>query len=98
MVANNRAMILDEAQKIGGFMQLLMKPRNTGQSWTSEDRHVLRMHLKHLSCYVPMMIIFAMPFGSLLIPVLAEILDRRGTRRKLHEKDLRSAGDGQAIM
>ena len=95
MVANNRAMILGEARKIGGFMQLLMKPRNTGRAWTGEERQVLRMHLKHLSYYLPIMVIFAMPFGSLLIPVLAEILDRRETRRKLHENDLNASGEAR---
>ncbi len=98
MVANIRAMILDEAQKCGGFMQLLMKPKNTGRAWTREERQVLRMHLKHLSCYVPIMVIFVMPFGSLLIPVLAEILDRRRTRRKLREKDLVAEDHGRAIV
>lgn len=98
MLANNRAMILDEARNISGFMRLLMKPRNTGESWTSEERRVLRMHLKHLSYYIPMMAIFAMPFGSLLIPVLAEILDRRANRRKAHANNLDAAGHGQAVV
>jgi len=98
MIANNRTMILDEAHKIGGFMHLLMKPRNTGKSWTSEERRLLRMHLKRLSYYVPIMIIFVLPFGSLLIPVLAEILDRRGTHRKSSEQHLDAAGHGQAVV
>ncbi|MBP1747615.1 MAG: hypothetical protein H6Q52_154 [Deltaproteobacteria bacterium] len=98
MVANNRALILDEAQRITGFMHLLMKPRNTGKAWTGEERQVLRMHLKHLSCYVPVMIIFVMPFGSLLIPVLAEILDRRGTHRKSQGNNLDTAGHGRAVL
>ncbi len=97
MAANNRAMILDEAQKIAGFMQLLMKRRNTGKTWTSEERKFLRGHLKHLSCYVPIMAIFVMPFGSLLIPVLAEILDRRG-RRRSHEKDPGPTSHGPAAL
>jgi hypothetical protein len=98
MVANNRTMILNEAQKISGFMHLLMKPTNTGKAWTSEERRLLRMHLKHLSYYVPMIAIFAMPFGSLLIPVLAEILDRRTNRRKAHATNLDAAGHGQAAV
>ena len=97
MLANNRAMILDEAQKITGFMHLLMKPRNTGKAWTSEEKRLLRLHLKHLSYYVPIMIIFVLPFGSLLIPVLAEILDRRGTRRP-HGKGLNTTGHGRAVV
>ena len=98
MVAKNRAMILDEAQKISGFMQLLMKPRNTGITWTTEERRLLRLHLRHMSYYVPIMMVFVLPFGSLLIPVLAEILDRRGAHRKTNGKDLGAAGQSQAIM
>jgi hypothetical protein len=98
MVANNRAMILDEAHNISGFMHLLMKPTNTKEAWTAEDRRLLRRHLKHLSYYVPMMAIFALPFGSLLIPVLAEILDRRANRRQAHANNLDAAGHGQAVV
>jgi len=74
-------MILDEAVQINGFMKLLMKPKNTHTGWTKEEKVQLRNHLKHLSCYVPVLIIFLLPFGSLLIPVLAEILDRRKSKR-----------------
>ena len=98
MITNNRAMILDEARKMSGFMRLLMKPRNTGEAWTSEERRLLRMHLKHLSYYVPMMAIFAMPFGSLLIPVLAEVLDRRANRRTARAKELDAIDRGQAVV
>jgi len=74
-------MILEEAGQINGFMKLLMKPRNTGAGWTKQEKAQLRKHLKRLSFYVPVLIIFLAPFGSLLIPVLAEILDRRKNRR-----------------
>jgi len=74
-------MILEEAGQINGFMKLLMKPRNTGAGWTKQEKAQLRKHLKRLSLYVPVLIIFLAPFGSLLIPVLAEILDRRKNRR-----------------
>lgn len=77
MAANHKALLLHEAEKITGFMRLLMKPRNTRLKWTREEKKLLRMHLKHLSYYVPALAIFVMPFGSLLIPLLAEILDRR---------------------
>lgn len=99
VIANNRMVILDEAHKVTGFMHLLMKPRNTGKTWTSEERRVLRAHLKHLSCYVPIAVIFVMPFGSLLIPVLAEILDRRATNHRKSPGDgLRSAGSDEALV
>ncbi len=77
----HKRMILDEAVQINGFMKLLMKPRNAGTDWTKQEKAQLMQHVKHLSCYVPVLIIFLLPFGSLLIPVLAEILDRRKNKR-----------------
>ncbi len=59
------------------LMVLLMKRRNTGIEWTEEEITRLKVHLKHLSLYVPVLIIFILPFGSLLLPILAEVLDRR---------------------
>ncbi len=82
MIANNKALLLHEAEKVTGFMRLLMKPRNTQVKWTKEERRLLKIHLRHLSYYVPALVIFVMPFGSLLIPLLAEILDRRKAFRK----------------
>lgn len=62
-------------------MRLLMKQRNTGVKWTREEKTQLKSNLKHLSLYVPALIIFALPFGSLLLPVLTEVLDRRDKDR-----------------
>jgi hypothetical protein len=77
----NKALILQESKHVAEFIQLLMKRRNTGAKWTGEEITLLKSHLKHLSLYVPALIIFVLPFGSLLIPVLAEILDRRDKSR-----------------
>ena len=77
----NRAVIINEAKYLKNFMLLLMKQRNTGVKWTSEEKKQLKSDLKRLSLYVPALIIFAMPFGSLLLPVLTEVLDRRDKDR-----------------
>jgi hypothetical protein len=77
----HRDLILQEGRQINGFLKLLMKQRNTGVKWTKSEKAELRSYLKHLSAYVPVMIIFLLPFGSFLIPILAEILDRRKTIR-----------------
>jgi hypothetical protein len=98
MVANNRALLLHEAEKITGFMRLLMKPRNTQAKWTREERKLLKMHLRHLSYYVPALVIFVMPFGSLLIPLLAEILDRRKAFRKSGGNIGAAANGGHATL
>ena len=76
-----RALILQESRHMEEFMQLLMKRRNTGAKWTGEEITRLNSHLKHLSLYVPALIIFVLPFGSVLLTILPEILDRRKTSR-----------------
>ncbi|HEX2966060.1 MAG TPA: hypothetical protein VHO84_09745 [Syntrophorhabdaceae bacterium] len=81
IVAKHKSMILTEADKMTDFMRLLMKPRDTHRLWTSDEKKVLRVHLLHLSWYIPALIVFCLPGGSLLIPILAELLDRRRNAR-----------------
>jgi hypothetical protein len=80
-ILKNRALILRESRHFSDFIQLLMKPRNMGGEWTPEEIIRLKAHLWRLSLYVPALIIFILPFGLLLLPILAEILDRREKRR-----------------
>ncbi len=70
-------MILEEGRHIWGFMRLLMKHRNTGIVWTWEETNALKLYVKRLSLHVPILIIIVLPFGLVLLPILAEILDRR---------------------
>lgn len=81
VIAKNKNLLLHEAEKISGFMAILMKTKNTRERWTVEEKRILRAHLCRLSWYIPALIIFALPFGSLLFPVLAEFLDRRKNRQ-----------------
>jgi len=81
LVAKNRELILKEACLISGFMSLFMKPVNSGVSWTREEKRELKQHIRHLSVYVPVLIIFLLPGGSFLLPLLADILDRRKRKR-----------------
>lgn len=82
LLAKNKHMILEEGQHIRGFMRLLMKHRNTGIVWTQEETHDLKSYVKRLSLHVPVLIIIILPFGLVLLPILAEILDRRKKRRR----------------
>ena len=81
LLLKNKELIFNEAQQMQGFLQLLFKQRNTELKWQKEEKQQLKNHLKRLSLYIPILIIFTLPGGSLLLPVLAEILDRRKTRR-----------------
>jgi hypothetical protein len=76
-----KAIIHAEADYMKGFMALLMKPRNTNVPWTRTEISALKRYIWHLAHYVPFVIIFLLPFGSLLLPVMAEVLDRRRERR-----------------
>ena len=88
IVAKNKTLLLNEADKISDFMRLLMKRKNTRCPWTKEEKEILRDHLWHLSSYIPALIIFCLPGGALLFPVLAEILDRRKNKRASAKQDV----------
>ena len=81
LIFKNKDLIFSEAQRFQGFLQLFFKQRNTELRWTKEEKQEIKNYLKRLSFYVPILIIFVLPGGSLMLPVLAEILDRRKARR-----------------
>jgi hypothetical protein len=80
-IKKNKDLILNETNEMNGFTKLLMKHRNTGIEWTREEKIKLRYYLWRIAIYVPIIVIFLLPFGTLLLPVLAESLDRRKNRR-----------------
>lgn len=81
LILRYKEIFFQEAQNMQGFLYLLFKPINTNQEWNKEEKRLLLKHLKRLSFYVPGLFIFTLPGGSLMLPLLAEILDRRKTRR-----------------
>jgi len=81
LIRNNKAFILQEVLAVKGLMQLLMKYRNTGEMWTKEEKKEIKKHLRDISKMVPVIVIFLLPGGTLLLPLLSEVLDRRKTKR-----------------
>ncbi len=81
LIVINKKAILMEVLSIKGLMQILMKTRNTDEKWTKEEKKEIKMHLRNIAKIVPAVALFSLPGGSLLLPVLAEVLDRRRTRR-----------------
>ena len=81
LIITNRKLILEQVLAIKGLMQLLMKQQNTSQKWTREEKREIRIHLKNLSKIISALIIFLLPGSTFLLPILAEVLDRRKTRR-----------------
>lgn len=81
LILKNKELIFREAQQFQGFLHLFFRQRNTDLKWTKEEKQQIKNYLKRLSLYVPILIIFILPGGSLMLPILAEILDRRKMRR-----------------
>ena len=86
LIIINKEAILMEVLSIRGLMQLLMKIRNTDEKWTREERKEIKRHLKNVAKIIPAVALFSLPGGSFLLPILAEALDRRKTRRLLEKK------------
>jgi hypothetical protein len=81
LCATWRAAALREVLEIRGLMRLLMKPRNTAATWTAAEKAEIIGHLKEISRTLPMLALFCLPGGSLLLPIFVSFLDRRRTRR-----------------
>jgi len=81
LIIINKEAILMEVLAIRGLMQLLMKIRNTDEKWTRQEKKEMKRHLKNIAKIIPAVALFSLPGGSLLLPILAEVLDRRKVRR-----------------
>lgn len=73
--------VLREILAVRGLMQLLMKRRNTKVAWTRDEKVEIKRYLKSLSRSLRILIVFSLPGGALLLPLLALALDRRRGRR-----------------
>jgi hypothetical protein len=76
-----RDFILSQVAPVQGLMRLLMKPQNTGLPRTREETRQIRAQLKAVARLVPTLLVFLLPGGLLLLPILAEVLDRRRASR-----------------
>ena len=63
------------------LMPLLMKQRN-GAQWTDEERKDIKTQLQRMVAIAPYLLLFVMPGGLFLLPVLAWWLDRRRQQRQ----------------
>ena len=79
--AANREFILSETVAANGVMQVLMKFRDRQGQWTMDEMRQLRHHFVRLSLVIPAFLVFLLPLGSVILPVLAEMLDRRSKPR-----------------
>lgn len=56
-------------------MALLMK--GAQKRWTKGELLEIKTHLVSLSKKIPLLMVFLLPGGMLLLPILVEVLDRR---------------------
>jgi len=77
----SKAAIVREILAVKGLMQLLMKRRNTRVAWTKDEKAEIKRYLKSLSRTLRILIVFSLPGGALLLPLLALVMDRRRGRR-----------------
>jgi hypothetical protein len=77
LIAPHRKLILEQVLAMRGLMQLLMKVRNTGTAWTPDELSRIRRHLREVVKLVPIVMVFILPGGLILLHILAEVLDRR---------------------
>ena len=89
----NKNLFFQEAQKMSGFLALLMKERNTDEKWSEEERKEIKNHLKRLAWYLPVLVVFLLPGGLLLLPFLAEVMDRRKVRRPPRKREEDAPGE-----
>ncbi len=82
LIVINKEAILMEVLSIKGLIQILMKTRNTDEKWTKQEKKEIKRHLRNVAKIVPAVALFSFPGGSLLLPILAEVLDRRKIRRR----------------
>jgi hypothetical protein len=83
LLASNRTFFHKQASAYKGFVVLLFKQRNTGQKWTKEDKTNLKRHIKTMALSIPALIVFIPPGGSIFLPLLVDLMDRRKDRRPL---------------
>jgi hypothetical protein len=76
-----RKYLLAEMVQMKGLLPVLMKRRNR-QKWSSEDIAEIRAQLSRLQRISPYLVVFVMPGGFAMLPVLAWWLDRRRNRAR----------------
>lgn len=82
LIDREKKYLVTELSQVKGLMPLLMKRRNK-QRWSVEDRKALAVHMRRLRDVSPYIVVFAMPGGLAMLPVLAWWLDRRRGQKRL---------------
>jgi hypothetical protein len=76
-ILKNRTLVTKEARTMHNLMLLLVKLGDTKTKLTLDEISQLKSHMKHLALCVPVIIIIALPFGFLLLPLYNELRNRQ---------------------
>jgi hypothetical protein len=82
LLERNKTFFFEQARAYKGFVHLFFKRRNTGEKWTKEEKKILKGHLKTMALSIPALIVFLPPGGSIFLPVLVDLMDRRKEVRR----------------
>jgi hypothetical protein len=75
--------ILKEIESVKDLMSLLMK--GTKGNWTKAELTEIKTHFVTLGKKVPILMVFMLPGGLVLLPVLIEVLDRKTKKAPVQE-------------
>jgi hypothetical protein len=75
ILAKYRKRILKEVDSVKDLTALLMK--GTQRSWTESELLLIKTHFVVIGKKIPILMVFLLPGGSILLPLLVEVLDRR---------------------
>lgn len=70
-----RKKILHEMEAVKDLTSLIMQ--GSRRRWTSEELRRIKEHLLVLGKKIPVLLVFMLPGGTVLLPLLVEVLDRR---------------------
>jgi hypothetical protein len=84
-----RKKILKEVGSVKDLTSLIM--RGSRGRWTKEELRLIKEHFIVLGKKMPIFMVFMLPGGSILLPLLVEVLDRRRKNMPVAE-ERRKAG------
>jgi hypothetical protein len=75
ILAKYRKRILKEVDSVKDLTTLLMI--GTQRSWTKSELLLIKTHFVIIGKKIPILMVFLLPGGLILLPLLVEVLDRR---------------------
>ncbi|MBI4765276.1 MAG: hypothetical protein HY787_11800 [Deltaproteobacteria bacterium] len=75
ILAKYRKRILKEIDSVKDLTALLMI--GTQRRWTKSELLLIKTHFIIIGKKIPILMVFLLPGGSILLPLLVEVLDRR---------------------